>query len=300
MLVKVQNSTGSNAEQALIGWLRTWKDPGSPHGVATINCSLFQAGTLHQFDAVIWTPTSCVVIEAAALQSPQHGTLHIPLNGAWTVAGETAVFAGTDRRTLLERSRDHTFALQSWLAARGLGQRAVHGIALVVPPREAKLQVEQAWSDPGFDVILGDDPDRLRHYFDVLAQSEKHLWTANDVAVAFRGLGILPYLPAPQELLAEGFLGPIDVTLWHGGPAQAQAEQYAEELAAAQREADKPSMLRAIRSPWYSPWRLYPRETGDVDFGRALMRATLAIGMFVAIAWMIWFVVSAVATYMPG
>ncbi|MFE3445724.1 nuclease-related domain-containing protein [Nocardia sp. NPDC059180] len=292
----MQNSAGTNAERALLDWLRTWKDPGSPHGVATINCSLFHQDKLHQFDAVIWTPTSCVVIEAEALMARQEGVLQIPLNGSWTVSGEAAALENKDRRTPLERSRDHTFALQNWLAARGLGQRAVHGVALIVPMHGARLEIEQAWSDPSFDAILGADPDRLRHYFDTLAEQENHLWTANDVAVAFRGLGILPYLPAPQELLNEGFLGPIDITLWHGGPAQAQAEAYAEELAEAEREANKPKVIQA---PWYSPWKLYPPETGDVDFGRAFMRTTLAIGMTIAFVWVLWMVITAILTYGP-
>ncbi|MBF6184476.1 NERD domain-containing protein [Nocardia farcinica] len=296
MLVRVQNPAGTTAERALIDWLRTWKDPDSPHGVATINCSLFHQDRLHQFDAVVWTPTSCVVIEAAEPDTQRDGTLEVPLNGPWTIDGEQITMTGRDKRTPLERSREHTFALQDWLSARGLGQRAVHGVALVIPPRGSKLEVRQAWSDPSFDAILGSDQGRLRHYFDTLAQSEKHLWTANDVAVAFRGLGLLPYLPAPQELLNEGFLGPIDITLWHGGPAQAQAEAYAEELAQLERDARPP----LVRAPWYSPWKLYPFEAGDIDMGRAFMRTTLAIGMVIAAAWVLWFLVSAFLTYGPG
>ncbi|RBO93776.1 nuclease-like protein [Nocardia puris] len=298
MLVRVQNPAGTNAERALIDWLRTWKDPASPHGVATINCSLFHENRLHQFDAVVWTPTSCVVIEAEALTARQDGVLDIPLNGPWVIDGEPVVLEGRDRRTPLERSREHTHALQDWLAARGLGQRAVHGVALVVPLRGTELSIEQAWSDPSFDVILGNDPARLRHYFDTLAQSEKHLWTVNDIAIAFRGLGILPYLPAPQELLNEGFLGPVEISLWHGGPNQAQAEAYAEELAQAEKEAHRP--VFAVEAPWYSPWKLYPPERGDIDMGRALRRAVLTVGMLVAFAWALWFVITAILTYGPG
>ncbi|WP_330231361.1 NERD domain-containing protein [Nocardia sp. NBC_00508] len=297
MLVRVQNAAGTNAERALIDWLRTWKDPESPHGVATINCSLFHKDRLHQFDAVIWTPTSCVVIEADGLVARQDGALEVPLNGPWTINGEPAATESRDRRTPLEKSREHTFALQEWLAARGLGQRVVHGVALVVPLPGAQLRLEQAWADPSFDVIIGDDPVRLRHYFDALAAEEKFLWTANDVAIAFRGLGILPYLPAPQDLLAEGFLGPIDITLWHGGPNQAQAEAYAEELAQLERDARASTVIQA---PWYSPWKLYPREPGDLDLGRAVMRTVLAIGMVIAFVWVLWFVVTAILTYGPG
>ncbi len=298
MLVRVQNAAGTNAERALIDWLRTWKDPDSPHGVATITCGLFHKDRLHQFDAVIWTPTSCVIIEVDALVARQDGVLQVPLNGPWTINGEPVALESRDRRTPLEKSREHTFALQEWLAARGLGQRVVHGVALVVPLPGAALRLEQAWADPSFDVIIGDDPNRLRHYFDALATEENFLWTANDVAIAFRGLGILPYLPAPQDLLAEGFLGPIDITLWHGGPNQAQAEKYAEELAQLERDAQTSAFV--IRAPWYSPWKLYPREQGDLDFGRAVMRTVLAIGMVIVFVWVLWFVVTAITTYGPG
>ncbi|MEV0248022.1 nuclease-related domain-containing protein [Nocardia sp. NPDC050712] len=297
MLVRVQNPAGTNAERALIDWLRTWKEPENPKGVATINCSLFHNDRLQQFDAVVWTPTSCVAIEAEALVARQDGVLEIPLNGPWTINEEPVVMEGRDRRTPLEKSREHTFALQSWLAARGLGQRAVHGVALIVPLRGADLTVEQAWSDPSFDVILGNDPVALEQYFEALAESEKHLWTANDVAVAFRAMGILPYLPAPQDLLAEGFLGPIDITLWHGGPAQAQAEAYAEELAIAEREAARGG--RVYTAPWYSPWKLYPVETGQVKMGSGCLRTALFLGMLVAFAWVLWFVITALLTYGP-
>lgn len=292
MLVRVQNPAGTDAERALIDWLRTWKDPGSPHGVATINCSLFHRDRLHQFDAVVWTPTSCVVIEADVPDIDEDGVLDIPLNGSWTLGGSPVVF-GRDKRTPLERSREHTHALQDWLSARGLGQRAVHGVSLIIPPRGTTVEIHQAWRDPSFDAILGSDPARLRHYFDTLAQSEKHLWTANDVAVAFRGLGLLPYLPAPQELLNEGFIGPIDIGLWHGGPNQAQAEAYAEELAQLERDA-RP---RLVRAPWFSPWKLYPGESGDIDMGRAWMRTTLAIAMVIVVVWAAWFVLALLGTY---
>lgn len=296
MLVQVQNSTDSVAERALVDWLSGWDGAGSPQGVATVNCGLVHQGESYHFDAVVWTPTSCVVIDVAGLHSPHGGTLQVPLTGDWTLNGVRAELETSDNRSPLDRSREHTFALQTWLAARGLGQRAVHGVALVVPLQNAPVQIEQKVHDPSFDVILGDDGNGLRHYFGVLAQRESHRWTANDVAVSFRGMGMLPYLPAPQRLLEEGFLGPIDVTLWHGGPAQAEAEQYAEDLAEYERAAG----TRRFRSPWYSPWRLYPREVGDIDFGRAAMRAGIALGMFIAIAWVLWFLITAFLTYGPG
>lgn len=296
MLVQVQDSTDSFAERSLIDWLSGWGTVDSPHGVAILNCDLRYDNETHHFDAVVWTPTSCVVIDVAGLRSEQGGTLHVPLTGRSTINGVRADLEAADDRSLLERSREHTFAMQNWLAARGLGQRMVHGVALIVPLQPVPVQIDQKVQDPSFDVIVGNDPERLRHYFGVLAERESHRWTANDVAAAFRGLGILAYLPAPQPLIDEGFLGPIDVTRWHGSPAQAEAEQYAEDLAELERLAG----TRRFRAPWYSPWLLYPREAGDIDFGRAIMRALYALGIFVAVAWVLWFVITAFVTYGPG
>lgn len=81
MLVRVQNAAGTHAEKVLIDWLRTWKGRGDPHGVATVNCSLFHGDRLYPFDAVVWTPTSCVVIETEALVEKLDGTLEVPLSG---------------------------------------------------------------------------------------------------------------------------------------------------------------------------------------------------------------------------
>ncbi|RDI55792.1 nuclease-like protein [Nocardia mexicana] len=294
MLVRVQNAAGTLAERALIDWLRTWKGQGDPHGVATVNCSLFHNDRLHQFDAVVWTPTSCVVIEAEALVEKASGEMEVPLNGPWRVGNQVMTLEGGDRRAPLDKSRDHTYALQSWLAERSLGQRVVHGVVLVVPPHGADLKIRQLWSDPSFEVVLGDDPRRLADYLNTLASQGRAQWTVNDVAMTFRGLGILPYLPAPQDLEHEGFGGPVDITLWYGGPQQAQAEAYLEEKAAAEQAYSGPL---AIRTPWYSPWKLYPREVGRLDMGRAALRIVLAIGMLVAAAWVLWFVLALLLTY---
>jgi|GEM_PF-6329658 len=297
MLVRVQNAAGTLAERVLIDWLRTWKGPGDPHGVATVNCSLFYEDRLHQFDAIVWSPTSCVIIEAEALADRISGELEVPLNGPWRVGSQVVTLEGGERRTPLDSSRDHTYALQSWLAQRGLGQRVVQGAVLVVPPQGADLHVRQMWNDPGFQVVLGADSGQLADYLNAQASQGRAQWTINDVAMAFRGLSILPYLPAPQDLVAEGFGGPVDTSLWHGGPQQAQAEAYVEELAQAD-QAGSPRM--AVAMPWYSPWELYPRQTERLDMGRGLMRMLLALGMLIAAVWLVWFVIAAILQYGPG
>ncbi|MFC9994970.1 NERD domain-containing protein [Nocardia sp. NPDC127526] len=299
MLVRVQNTAGTHAEKVLIDWLRTWKGRGDPKGVATVNCSLFHGDRLYPFDAVIWTPTSCVVIEAEALVERSEGELEVPLNGPWRMGDKLIGFEGGDKRTPLDKSRDHTFALQNWLAERGLGQRVVHGAVLVVPTSGSNVRVQQLWSDPSFQVLLGDDPRRLRDYFNTLSSRGRPQWSANDVAWAFRGLGILPYLPAPQDLLNEGFLGPVDITLWHGGPQQAQAEAYAEEQARKEREAAEAGHRLTVPTPWFSPSRLYPRQQGELELGRGFMRLMLTIGMVIAVLWVVWFIIAGIVAYGP-
>ncbi|WP_339384639.1 nuclease-related domain-containing protein [Nocardia veterana] len=293
----MQNAAGTLAERVLIDWLRTWKGPGDPQGVATVNCSLFHADRLHQFDAVIWTPTTCVVIEAEAMVERVSGELEVPLNGPWRVGGQVVSFEGDERGTPLDRSREHTHALQTWLAERGLGQRVVHGVVVVVPPHGVNLRIRQLWNDPGFQVVAGDDPGRLAACLRDLTSQGRAQWTVNDVALTFRGLGILPYLPAPQDLIGEGFGGPVDTTLWYGGPQQAQAEAFLEEQAHADQGYARPL---PITMPWYSPWNLYPKEADRIDPGRAALRIMLALGMLIGFAWVLWFVISLILAYGPA
>ncbi|WP_067689401.1 nuclease-related domain-containing protein [Nocardia jejuensis] len=297
MLVRVQNTAGAHAEKVLIDWLRTWKGSGDPKGVATVNCSLFHGDRLYPFDAVVWTPTSCVVIEAESLVERMDGELQVPINGPWRIGDKLVSFEGGDKRTPLDKSRDHTFALQNWLAERGLGQRVIHGAVLVMPPPGSKLQVQQLWTDPSFQVLIGDEPSRLHEYFTGLLSRGRPQWSANDVAWAFRGLGILPYLPGPEDLINEGFLGPIDVTLWHGGPQQAQAEAYVEEQARLEREAAADGPRFHVPAPWFSPGKLYPRRSGQLDAGRSVMRIMLMLGMLVAVLWVVWFIIAGAIAY---
>ncbi|MBO0854120.1 MAG: NERD domain-containing protein [Nocardia sp.] len=294
MLVRIQNAAGSLAERTLITWLRTWKGPGSPHGVATVNCSLFHEDRLHQFDAVIWTPTTCVVIEAVALVQRLDGEIEVPWNGPWRVRGQLVTFEGEGRGTPLERSHEHTHALQNWLAESGLGQRVVHGVVVVIPPAGSHPDIRQLWTDPGFQVIPGDGPKPLVQTLNSLSATGRAEWTVNEIALTFRGLSILPHLPSPQDLIGEGFRGRVDTTLWYGGPQQAQAESYAEEQA---QQRVRAPVIAAM--PWYSPWSLYPREEDRIDPHRVVLRVLLAIGMLVAIVWAVWFVIAAAWTYGP-
>ncbi|MGW2661259.1 nuclease-related domain-containing protein [Nocardia tengchongensis] len=296
MLVRVQNAAGTHAEKVLIDWLRTWKGSTDPQGVATVNCSLFHGDKLHPFDAVVWTPTSCVVIEAEALAERMDGELQVPVNGPWRIGDRIVAFEGGDKRSPLDKSRDHTFALQTWLAERGLGQRVIHGIVLVVPPPGSNLKVTQLWNDPSFQVLLGDER-RLRDHFTGLLSRGRPQWSANDVAWAFRGLGILPYLPAPQDLLNEGFLGPVDPTLWHGGPQQAQAEAFAEEQARQELERAASGRGFVMPSPWFSPWKLYPRRGDRIEVTRGFMRLMLTLGFVIAALWVVWFILAGAAAF---
>ncbi len=295
MLVRVQNPAGTQAERVLIDWLRTWKGPNDPHGVATVNTSLFHEDRLHRFDAIVWTPTGCVVVEAVSLTEAVSGELEVPYDGPWRVGNRLVTVEGGGSRGPLEASHDHTYALQSWLAAQGLGQRVVQGVVLVVPLPGTSVRIRPLWSDPGLEVLVGDDPYALHQYLHTVASQGRAQWTINDVALAFRALSILPFLPGPQDLVDEGFGGSIDATLWYGGPQQAQAEAYIEALA--HMEAERPRTPFELTSPWFAPWELYPRRPGEIALGRGIMRVLLAAGMLVAALWVVWFAISILAAY---
>lgn len=292
MLVRVANAATSHAEETLLSWLRQCNGPAHPRGVATVAASLYYGNRLHQFDAIIWMPSNCVVIQTQELPENLRGALDVPRTGAWRVGGQVIALGEPQP---LERCYDDTHAMQSWLAERGLGQRVVHGVVLVMPPARDRLQVRQLWSDADCAVLPGQRPDELVGYLLGQAGSGRAEWTANDLAIAFRGLALLPYLPAPQELSAEGFGGPVNAKLWRGGPQQALAEAFQQtQLIAAQED---PATGARWTEPWYSPWQLYPPHSEHAHPSHTLLRITLALGIFVAGAWALWFAVSILLTY---
>lgn len=304
MLVRIQNKAGTAAEKVLVDWLRTWNGPGGPNGVATVNVTVFSRGATHRFDALVLTPAGCVVLEVESLADGHSGELTIPVNGPWRLHDHQLTLFGDDDLTPLERSREHTFAIQNWLADHNLGQRVVRGVVLLMPSGGAQLQIRQDWSDPSFTVLLGDNETRLRGYFKALATQPEvatpstlraDVWTVNDVAVTFRALGLTAHLPSPQELLNEGFIGPVDMALWRD-----RTPTGTELLAPAAAEYDQrsPGPLSPEQVP-FSPWALYPKVHGDPNLGRAVLRITLALGMLVAFAWVVWFTISVVVAYGP-
>lgn len=294
MLVRVHYKSGTNAEQVLLDRLRRWRGKGAPAGIATVNCSLFSQGRLQHLNAVIWTPGGCIVAETAALTGHQEGTLTVPLNGPWTIGGEPATFAGISGRSPLDQSRAHTSALQTWLADQGLGQRAVHGTVLVIPFDNAKIAISQLWSDPAFAVTVSDNDGALRALVASISTPANEGWTANDIAIVFRAMGLARQLPSPQELLHEGFLGPIDPLLWQDSGEQPAAG------AAATEPQRQPRLAGVLTQQWvYSPWRIYPKVPGEQDWGRATLRITLAIGMLLSLAWITWTVCRVAAAWTP-
>lgn len=288
MLVRVHYKSGTNPERLLAERLRRWRNKSAPDGIATINCSLFSRGRLYHLDTVIWTPGGCIVVEAEGFAHHQVGSLEIPFNGQWMIAGQPAHFLRHDENTPLDHSREHTSALQTWLADQRLGQRVVRGAVVLVPFDGAKIVLHQLWSDPSFAVLLADNDEALRGYVDAVGQSELEGWTANDIAIAFRGMGLLNQLPSPQELLNEGFLGPVDPKLWQGGPLEVAPAPVP--VTAAGPAAGPASMpVAAGITQWvYSPWRIYPRVPDDPHFGRAVLRTVLASGMLLSLVWVMW------------
>ena len=300
MLVRVIDMAATATEQVVVDWLSSWKGPRAPRGLTTIGLDLGDTEQPRRLDAVIWTPACCVVVEMTELDEKWDGDLKIPRNGPWTVDDVPIGFARTDDRTPLESSRDHTFAMQNWLAGAGLGQRSVRGLVLLMPAGETVPQLQQQWTDPSLAVLLGDGPARLREHVSALVPAPTETWTVNDIATVFHALDMADRLPSPQELLNEGFLGPVDPTLWPTGsfvPPNAHA-QTAADPAVDDDSGYVDAYSRARLS--YSPWAVYPKTHGEVHFGRAIARITLAFGMLIAFVWLVWFTVNVLLMIGPS
>lgn len=292
ILVRVIDAASTAAEQTVVDWLSAWRGPRSPHGMALVGASPAGYDEPQRFDIVVLTPTCCVVVDVVAPVDRWGGDLIVPRNGPWTVDDVPVGFDRADNRTPLDHSQDHTFSMQHWLADNGFGQRSVHGLVLLMPGPDDHPHVIQQWNDPGLTVLLGHSAAALRDYFAALAPSPSGAWTVNDVAGIFHALGASDRLPSGTELLAEGFLGPVDPTRWPTGPA-----------AEPTRAIEPPDMYddpRALddrprpRLP-YSPWVIYPKAPGESHPGRAVARLTLALGMLIAFVWLVWFCVNVFA-----
>jgi hypothetical protein len=296
MLVRMADTAATGPVRTLADWMSRWTGPGAAQGVVLFNVDLAGPNTTQPLEAVVWTPVCCVVIEVEQLAEFLNGELQIPLNGPWTVEGRPVRFAGFDERTPLDQSRDSTFALQNWFAGNGLGQRSVRGVVLLLPPGESDLRLSLRWTDPSFAVLLGDTDSRLRDYFTFMPSDARETWTANDVANAFHALDLVDQLPGPDELLAEGFLGPVDPLLWPNHDTRHHSRpDPAPDMGADQPAAAGPYPAAGgppARLP-YNPWVLYPKVPGETHAGRAAMRIVLAAGMLVGFVWLVWFFVSA-------
>lgn len=290
MLVRLANTATTSPVRTLADWMSRWTGPGGAQGVALFNVEVSGRDGARRMEAVVWTPVCCVIIEVEQLAEFVNGELQIPLNGPWTTDNRPVQFSGSDQRNPLDQSRDNTFALQNWFADNGLGQRSVRGVVLLLPPGQSDLRLSLRWTDPSFAVLLGDTDARLRDYFTFMPSDAREVWTANDVANAFHALELGDQLPGPDELLAEGFLGPVDPTLWPGHDTRHHARQETEPATAPVAHDPFDDARPDVRLP-YSPWAVYP--PGESHVGHAVLRVILTIGMLIGFVWVVWFVVSA-------
>ncbi|NKV18253.1 hypothetical protein GS913_01365 [Rhodococcus hoagii] len=98
MLLRVANEPDlSGAEQAVVGWIRSWQETAALPGLAVVNCRVPTRTGYRQVDAIVWTPYGCVVLEIKGFRSPQSGTLRVPVNAPWTVGGRPPISTPADR-----------------------------------------------------------------------------------------------------------------------------------------------------------------------------------------------------------
>lgn len=295
MLVRIVNDSATPGRRHLVEWMSRWVRPNDPNGVALFNPSLSvdDAEGTARFDAVVFTPTFCTVIEVEQLTEALDGELTIPLNGAWTVDGEPVRLSGTDERTPLDQSRDRTYALQNWLADNELGQHSIRGLVLLMPSDHVRLRVTQQWNDPAFAVVLGDHEAAVRNYFATPTPKPTESLTVDDIADIFTALGYNDLLPTSAELAAQGFIGSVS------SPGNGEAAAQVAPTGVVDYDpfsTDSETDRRFLR---YSPWALYPHTPGERRLGQAVARITLTAGLIVGAAWIVWFVIELTAASLP-
>ncbi|MFC9517055.1 nuclease-related domain-containing protein [Nocardiaceae bacterium NPDC056970] len=219
MLVRVANEAGlSGAEQAVVGWIRSWQQTTPLPGLAVVNCRIPTRSGYRQVDAIVWTPYACIVLEIKGFRSPQSGTLRVPVNAAWTVGGRPAeLYTHRSSTNPLDQLETNCYAVKNAIVAGGVDRVFVHGAVVVMPYSPAEITLARVGPQNrvgdladrvelrrGIDVVVGSDT-RLRHFLDSVGGPGRAVrWSASTMVSTFEALG-LPDVPNADELLREGF-----------------------------------------------------------------------------------------------
>ncbi|MBM4509628.1 hypothetical protein GS421_11225 [Rhodococcus hoagii] len=120
MLLRVANEPDlSGAEQAVVGWIRSWQETAALPGLAVVNCRVPTRTGYRQVDAIVWTPYGCVVLEIKGFRSPQSGTLRVPVNAPWTVGGRPAdLYTSRSSTNPLDQLETNCYAVKNGSAPR--------------------------------------------------------------------------------------------------------------------------------------------------------------------------------------
>lgn len=219
MLLRVANEAGlSGAEQAVVGWIRSWQESDPLAGLAVVNCRVPTRSGYRQVDAIVWTPYGCVVLEIKGFRSPQSGTLRVPINAAWTVGGRPAeLYTQRSSANPLDQLETNCYAVKNGIVAAGVDRVFVHGAVVVMPFSPAEITLARVGPQnrvgdladrvelrSGIHVVVGGDA-RLRQFLDSVGSPRRTVqWSASTMVSAFEALG-LPDVPSVDELVREGF-----------------------------------------------------------------------------------------------
>ncbi|WP_280470621.1 nuclease-related domain-containing protein [Nocardia farcinica] len=86
MLTVVEGRFDSAAERQIHHYIQAADLPGI--AVFNVYAKRRSKSRARQIDAIIWTPTACVVLEIKGFTQPQSGGLTASANGAWTIDGQ--------------------------------------------------------------------------------------------------------------------------------------------------------------------------------------------------------------------
>lgn len=212
MIIRVPDTETLSGVEKFIHRLVTEWGPGDARvgGVAVFDCPLPRPrrgrSTTSVADLVVWTPHSCTVVAIRGFGSVQHGPLAVRGTGRWLVGDRPADLAvSKSAPNPLSQAYKQAAELRNRFRQHGLADE-IEILVVLVPKTGSRITWDGTSPEPGSEIVLVriGQSTALTEYFR-RPRPRPVRWRVEDVIRAFEVLDLDEHLPAPEELVVEGF-----------------------------------------------------------------------------------------------
>lgn len=219
MIIRVPDTETLSGVEKFVHRLVTELGLGSARagGVAVFDCPIPRPrrgrSATSTADLVIWTPHGCTVVVIRGFGSVQHGPLEIRDTGRWLVGDRPADLAvSKSAPNPLIQAHKQAAELRNCFRPHGLDDE-IDILVVLVPKTGSRITWNEMSPGPGSDIVLVriGQSTALTEYFR-RPRTGPVRWRAEDVIRAFEILDLDEHLPAPEELVVEGF--PTSMPVW--------------------------------------------------------------------------------------